>query len=178
MEEITSKTCKMCYKEIDRRAKKCPYCQHLQNKISMVVFHPAFGIFLVLTPMLLVYIFVGLFFKGIFNQGEDFTPYRNQITISESELKFGETSRGPTVVVIGKMTNNSSLSWKDVQLEVRFYDKNEKLVDTDQKEKYSFVVPENDISTFKVSIPREFPEVQYANCEVRILSAADARTMW
>lgn len=178
MEEITSKICKMCYKEIDNRAKKCPYCRHLQNKISMIVWHPAFAVFFVLIPMLLVYIFMGLMFKGIFDQGEDFTPYRNQIAISESELKFGKTARGPTVVVMGKMTNNSILSWKDVQLEVRFYDKDKMLIDTDQKNKYSFVVPANDISTFKVSIPREFPEEQYANFKVRILSAKDSRTMW
>jgi len=178
MEEITSKICKMCYKEIDSRAKKCPYCQHCQNKFSMVVFHPAFGVIFVLIPILLVYIFMGLMFKGMFDQGEDFTPYRTQIAISEPELKFGKTARGPTVVVMGKMTNNSSLSWKDVQLEVRFYDKDNKLIDTDQKEKYSFVVPANDISTFKVSILREFSEEQYANFKVRILSARDSRTMW
>ncbi|MDH4239989.1 MAG: FxLYD domain-containing protein, partial [Phycisphaerae bacterium] len=96
----------------------------------------------------------------------------------KSEPKFGETSHGPTVVVMGEIKNISNLSWKDVQLEVRFYDKDNNLIDTDQKEKYSFVVPANDISTFKVSIPREFPEEQYASCKVRILSAQDSRTMW
>lgn len=176
MEEITSKTCKMCYKEIDSRAKKCPYCQHWQSKISMTVRHPAFALFLTM-GFIVVFgvIFESLF---VFDKGEDFATYRNQITISKSKLKFGETSHGPTVVVIGEMKNNSNLSWKDVQLEVRFYDNNNKLIDTDQKNKYSFEVPANDISTFKVSIPREFPEAQYASCKVRILSAKDSRTMW
>lgn len=178
MEEITSKICKMCYKEIDSRAKKCPFCQHWQNKFSMVVWHPAFAVFLIMIPYLVVFIFAGVMFESMFDKGEDFTPYRNQITINKTELKFGETSYGPTVVVMGEIKNNSNLSWKDVQLEVRFYGNNEKLVDTDQKNKYSFVVPANDISTFKVSIPREFPEVQYTSFKVRILSAKDSRTMW
>ena len=178
MEEITSKTCKMCYKEIDSRAKKCPYCQHWQSKISMIVWHPAFAVFLIMIPYLIVFSSVRLIFKSMFDQGEDFTPYRNQIIINKSEPKFGETSHGPTVVVMGEIKNISNLSWKDVQLEVRFYDKDNNLIDTDQKEKYSFVVPANDISTFKVSIPREFPEEQYASCKVRILSAQDSRTMW
>lgn len=178
MEEITSKTCKICYKEIDSRAKKCPYCQHWQYKFSMVVFHPAFAVFFVTIPFVAVFIFMGTTFKDMVDKGEDFTPYRNQIAISEPELKFGETSCGPTVVAMGIMTNKSSLSWKDVQLEVRFYDNNNKLIDTGQKNKYSFVVPANDISTFKVSIPREFPEEQYGSCKVRILSAKDSRTMW
>ncbi|MHC4543571.1 MAG: FxLYD domain-containing protein [Planctomycetota bacterium] len=176
MEEVTSKTCKMCYKEMDSRAKKCPYCQHWQSKFSKIVWHPAFAVFLIM-GFIVVFgvIFESLF---VFDKGEDFAPYRNQITIRKSELKFGETSHGPTVVVMGEIKNNSNLSWKDVQLEVRFYDNNNKLIDTDQKNKYSFVIPANDISTFKVSIPREFPEEQYANCKVRILSAKDARTMW
>ena len=178
MEEITSKICKMCYKEIDKRAKKCPYCHHWQKKISMIVWNPAFGVFLVMIPYLAVYIFMGTAFKSMFDKGEDFTPYRNQITINKTELKFGETSCGPTVVAMGTMTNNSSLSWKDVQLEARFFDNNNKLIDTDQKNKYSFVIPANDISTFKISIPREFPEEQYASCKMRILSAKDSRTMW
>jgi len=178
MEENESKLCKMCYKEIDRRAKKCPYCHHWQNKISMIVWHPAFPISIVLVFYLAVFILMGVAFESMFDKGEDFTPYRNKITISESELKFGEAESGPTVVVMGKMTNDSSLSWKDIQLEVRFYDPNKNLIDTDQKNKYSFVVPANDVSMFKVSIAREFPEEQYDTCEVRVLSATDARAMW
>jgi hypothetical protein len=176
MEEITSKTCKTCYKEIDSRAKKCPYCQHWQSKSSMIVRHPAFAVFLIM-GFLLVFgvIFESLF---VFDKGEDFATYSNQITISKTELKFGETSRGPTVVVMGEIKNNSDLSWEDVQLEVRFYDNNEKLSDTDQENKYSFVVPANDVSPFKISIQREFPEDQYASCKVRILSAKDASAMW
>ncbi len=178
MEEITSKTCKMCYKEMDSRAKKCPYCQHWQSKFSMIVWHPAFAVFLIMIPYLVVFIFAGVMFESMFDQGEDFAPYRNQITINKTELKFGETSCGPTLVVMGEIKNISNLSWKDVQLEIRFYNSDKKLVDNDQKKKYCFVVPANDISTFKVSIPREFPEDQYSSCEVRILSAKDSRTMW
>jgi hypothetical protein len=176
MEEITSKICKMCYKEIDSRAKKCPYCQHWQNKFSMTVRHPAFALFLTM-GFIVVFgvIFESLF---VFDKGESFANYRNQIKINKTELKFGETGRGPTVVVMGEIKNNSALSWKDIQLEVRFYDNNEELSDTDQENKYSFFVPANDVSPFKISIPREFPEEQYASFQVRILSAKDSRTMW
>lgn len=168
----------MCYKQIDNRARKCPYCHHWQSKFSTVVFHPAFGVAMVLIPLLTVFILAGLMFQDMFDRGEEFSNYKDQITIADSQLKFGESEGGPTVVVMGNMMNSSNIPWEHIQLEVRFYDGNKKLIDTDQKQKYFFVVPANDVSTFKVSIPREFPEEEYTTFEVRVLSAKEARTWW
>lgn len=178
MEETQSKICKMCFMEIDSRAKKCPYCHHWQNKLTIVVHNPAFMMLLGIIPMVIVFVFVGIMFQRMFDKGEDFAPYRDQITITECELMFGHNNEGPTVIVMGKMKNDTTISWKEVQLELRFYDRDNKMVDTDQTLKFSFVAPANDVSTFKVSIPREFAEEQYVSAEARVLSAKDARTMW
>jgi hypothetical protein len=174
MEPSTLKTCKMCYKEISSRAKKCPYCLHWQYKMSMMIFHPLMA----LLPMAIVLVALGFFRQTIFSKGEDFTAYRDQIEIIETQLKFGENECGGSVVVMGTMVNSSDAPWEDVHLEVQFYDSEKNLMDTEQKEKYSFVVPANDSSTFKVSIKREFPEEQYDSCQVRILSAKDERAMF
>lgn len=175
MEQLTSKTCKMCYKEIDSRAKKCPYCQHWQNKMSMIVLHPVVAVI----PVVIILAMLGFSYETMFSRGEDFTVYRDQIEIIETKLKFGENRcGGSTVAVMGIMVNNSDVPWEDVHLEVRFYDGEKKLIDTDQEEKYSFVVPANDSSTFKVSKPREFPEEQYNSVQVRVLSAKDERAMF
>ena len=160
MEPSTSKICKMCRKEIDINAKKCPYCQHLQTKMSMIAFHPVVPFI----PLIIIFIMIAYFFNTFYSKGENFTPYRDQIEIIETKLKFGEKKCGcPTVVVMGTMINNSDVPWKGVQLEVRFFDSEKELIDTDQEKKYFFVVPANDSSTFKVSIPREFPQEQYGN---------------
>lgn len=177
MEPSTVKTCKMCYKEIDSLAKKCPYCQHWQNKLSMIVFHPATALLPIVIPLAIA-IAVFVPFYNMFSEGEDFTAYRNQIEIVKTEMKFGENKHGGSVAVIGTMINNSNVPWENVHLEVQFYDSEKNLIDTEQKGKYSFVVPANDSSTFKVSIAREFPEEQYDSCKVRVLSAKDKRSMF
>ena len=176
MEPLALKTCKTCCKEINSSAKKCPYCQHWQYKMSMIVFHPVTAILVVA----IVLVALGFFRQTIFSVGEDFTAYRDQIEITETELKFGENEcgSGNTVVVMGTMLNSSDVSWVRVQLEVQFYDGEKNLIDTEQENKYFFMVPANDSTTFKVSIDREFPEEQYDSCQVRILSAKDERAMF
>jgi len=179
MEEMQSNLCKMCYKEIDSRAKKCPYCHHWQSKFSMVVRNPAFGVAVVLMCFILTWSMFVMTFAKMWDKGEDFTLYREQISIGETKLKFGEHKcGGPSVIVMGDMINNSDVPWKDVNIEVQFYNRDKQLTDTDQKNKYSFVVPANDVSKFKVSMLREFPEEQYFSVKARVLSAKDARAWW
>ena len=174
METSTLKTCKTCCKEINSSAKKCPYCQHWQNKISLVVFHPVMAIL----SIVILYGILVFFSQAMFSEGEDFTEYRDQIEIVKTELKFGENRYGGSVAVVGTMINSSNVPWEDVYLEVQFYDSEKKLIDTTQDDKYAFIIPANDSSTFKVSITREFPEEQYDSCKVRIISARDESAMF
>ena len=174
MEENEKKLCKMCYKEIPSRAKKCPYCLHWQNKFSMIGWNPALPIIIFLIP----YIIIWYMFVSMFDKGKDFTPYRNQITISNSEIRFGEKKSGETIAVVGTMSNSSSIPWKDIQIEVRFYDSNGKMVDTEQQKDYPYEIPANGSAAFKVSTLREFPKDQYAKYDVVIISAQDARSRW
>jgi hypothetical protein len=140
----------------------------------MIAWSPALPVAIVLLP----FAFSMYMFANMFNKGEDFTPYRDQITISDSELKFGEKKSSETVAVIGTMSNKSSVPWKDVQIEVRFYDSNGKMIDSEQQKDYPFEVPENGNAAFKVSTLREFPKEQYVKYDVSIISAKDARTRW
>lgn len=178
MEENNTKLCKMCYKEIPGKAKKCPYCHHWQSKFSMIVWNPVVPVIAFLIP----YAFFMYMLANMFEKGEDFTPYRNQITIGDSELKFGEKKCGETVAetvaVIGTMSNKSSVPWKDVQIEVRFYDGNGRMIDSKQQKDYPFEVPADGNAAFKVSTLREFPKEQYVKYNVSIISASDARSRW
>ncbi len=171
MEENNTKICKMCYKEIPDKARKCPYCHNWQNKFALIVSPPFIGIII----FLMLYVLMGYVFSKMLDRGVDFTPYRNQITISDSELKFGEKKSGETVAVIGTMSNKSPVPWKDVQFEVRFYDSNGKMIDSKQNKDYPFEVPADGNAAFKVSTLREFPKEQYVKYDVTIISAGDAR---
>jgi hypothetical protein len=174
MTDSAKKTCKMCSMEIPAQAKKCPYCQHFQNRIFTIMFHPAFAVVFAIVPMLLI----GFFFSKLFDNGEDYQRYSGQIEITDSKIIFGATSNGATVGVMGTIKNHSPIPWKEIHFQVDFQDANEQRVDTAQKEDYPFVLPASDSLSFKVSFRREFPETNYVHHTVRVVSAKDARTRW
>jgi hypothetical protein len=176
MDQDQSKTCKMCFQQIDARARKCPYCHHWQSRWASLTAPGSPGMALiVLVPIFLGLALMGWFFERMFDRGKDFQAYRGEIEVVQSEVKFGQDKDGPTVAVVGVVRNNSNVTWKEVQFAVQFFDKEKKLVDAAQKHEYFFVFPATDRCAFKVSFGREFPESQYVTHEVRVVSAKDSR---
>ena len=169
-----SKTCKMCCMEIPQGARKCPQCHHFQNRWSMVMFHPGFAVLfgsLPIAAMLIV-------FATIFETGEKYETYKDQIAIADSQIAFGETQSGGTVAVIGTIKNTSPVSWKEVQFHVEFLDAAGKRSDVGEKQDYSYQLPAGETSSFKVSFRREFPETNYVSHIVRVVGARDVRARW
>jgi hypothetical protein len=103
---------------------------------------------------------------------------RDQVSVTENRLVFGDMKSGETVAVPGTLKNASAVGWKEVTLQVKFLNAEGKWIDTDQKRDFTFEVPANESVPFKVSAPREFPKEWYAKAEVRVISAKDARGRW
>ncbi len=164
----------MCCLEIPQQAKKCPHCHHFQNRWSMVMFHPGFAVLLFSLPMVATLIV----FSTIFDTGENYETYKDQIHITDSQIALGDTKSGATVAVIGTITNASRVSWKEIQFHVDFLDAAGKRVDVGEREDYSFRLPAGETSSFKVSFRREFPETNYVKHVVRVVSAKDVRARW
>src|SRR5260221_9373320 len=106
---LAKKTCKICCMEIPKAARKCPYCHHFQNRLSMLMFHPLFAVLFGSIPLAIMLII----FTTIFETGKDYDGYRDQIVVTDSQLVFGDTKSGPTVAVIGTIKNTSPISWKE-----------------------------------------------------------------
>lgn len=173
-----TKICKMCYKEISSKAKKCPYCQHWQNKWSLITFHPLFGMIPVMVVFIALIALLGKSFKSTFAEGEPFSQHAASLSINETQMVFGVNEcehKSATVAILGKIRNESNISWKDIKLEARFFDKEGKMIDTTQDQKY-ITVPSNGESAFKLSFKREFPQENYDSFKIRIISAKDERT--
>ena len=174
MKNENTTVCKMCCMDINPKARKCPYCQHFQNKWLLIAYHPLFAII----SMIILLGLMGTMFEMTFSEGESFSHFSNAVSVVETKMVFGFSGcehKAPTVVILGKIQNDSPVSWKDVRLEANFFDKAGKLIDANQKEQYSFIVAAKDSGTFKLSFQREFPEDQYDHCKVRIVSAKDGR---
>ncbi len=176
MEDAEKKICRMCFQEIDRRAKKCPHCHHLQSRFRSPLFTIAIPIVIVAAAAYSLTSFI--YYNYTIKSRASSSQYKDQIVVSDTEMKFGvDKCDGATVAVLGKMTNNSDVSWDRIHIEVQFFDSDGGLIDTGQEMTYRFMIPANSTVPFKVSMKREFPEEQYASFNVRILFAKE-RDRW
>jgi hypothetical protein len=172
--ELAKKTCKMCCVEIPSESRKCPYCQHFQNRLSLVIYHPASMVLVLCIPL----VGMMILWDTIFDTGENYQTYQKQIVITDSRIAFGDIKSGPTVAIMGTIRNTSPVSWKDIQFHADFFDAQGRHTDVGEKEDYSFFLPAKGTSSFKVSFRMEFPETNYIKCNVRVATAKDASVRW
>ena len=164
----------MCCSEIPAAARKCPHCQHFQSRAALLLFHPATAAIAVSFPLIMAF-FV---FASVFEGGEDFATHGGQIIVTNTRIVFGETKNGATVAVLGEIRNSSAVPWKDINLHAHFADEAGRTKDVATEDKYSLHLAAHSTSQFKLSFRREFPEANYAQHSVRVLSAKDARNRW
>jgi hypothetical protein len=171
-EQREMKVCRMCAMEIPAKAKTCPYCRCFE-KWYMVF---ASNITAIVVPLVGIGVLLGMavFLNTIFDRGQSFAEYRDQIKILDTEMVFGES----TVAVVGRVKNDSDVEWEDVQFEVEFHDAAGKLVDAGQKRDFSYVAEARRTHPFCVSFKREFPTGSYVSCQVRIVRAKDAKAFF
>jgi ribosomal protein L40E len=172
--DVVKKTCRMCWMDIPKEARKCPYCHHFQNRLSMILYHPAFAVLFACLPMAAMLIV----FATIFDRGENYEGYKDQIVIQDSQIVFGDTKSAATVAVLGMIKNTSPVPWKEIQFHADFLDAEGRRADVGEKEEYSLYLPPSATSSFKVSFRREFPETNYVKHTIRVVAAKDARARW
>lgn len=170
MTESLSKTCPLCCEPVHQGARKCPHCQHYLNKWVLAAYHPLIAT----SPFLLLFAGSLFWLASVLHRGEDFERYRSQIHATDTQMKFGEASQGSTIAVVGNIQNDSAIPWKDIRLDVLFFDNANKLMDA--KMAYTVEVPARDHAAFKFSQRREFPKEEYHSFIVRVLTARDARS--
>ncbi len=170
MEDQSTKICKMCCQQIDQQARKCPFCHHWQNKIATALSHPLTAVIPIMIPLMIIFLFIP--FK-MFNPGEKFSLHKDRVQIIQSKLEFVENKCGATLVVLGKIRNDGELSWEEPQFEAIFFDNNHKLFDTEQDEKYDFLIPPKIEIPFKLTFSRDFPEERYSSFEIKIIDAKE-----
>ena len=172
--DLAKKTCKMCRMEIPKEARKCPFCHQFQSRAAMVMYHPAFMVLFACLPMGAILFVLGT----IFDTGENYETYKDQVVITDSQIAFGDTKSGATIAVMGTIKNTSPVSWKEIQFHADFLDGSGRRTDVGERENNGFRLPANGTSSFKVSFRREFPETNYVKHSVRVVAAKDARARW
>ena len=83
--------------------------------------------------------------------------------------------KGKYVSVVGTLTNRSEFTWKEVQLEAQFFDKDGKLIDTGLERNFDTVILAHGEAAFRIRLVADKPETSYASHKVFIRSAKDGR---
>lgn len=130
-ENEQTKICPLCAETIKAAAKVCPYCRRWQKKWSLQ--NPQIGMSIGMTLWTFVsiaFLFVGgTFFEKNIWPKEDFATYRNEIGVVNSQFSQRIANSNLWVTVVGTLTNNSDVGWKDVGVEAQFFDRAGKLID-------------------------------------------------
>jgi hypothetical protein len=116
-------------------------------------------------------------FNRIADRGVDFSPYRSSISVIESSMSDGKTNEygTPRIFVVGLITNESDIAWKNIEFELRFFDRSGALIDSGTMNDYYGILSHRDLG-FRIWLDPVLPLTNYDSYKIYIGSAKDARS--
>jgi len=168
MAETITKTCPICYSTVDARAKKCPHC------------HSLLGFYKVVVPAMVVFGIVGVFgFLAllVWAASPRYRYLRNDVAgsikvVSSKHYFAPSSNNGKTTVIIGSLSNAADQTLGSIEVEARFYNKENELIDL-VSDSYVGPVGPHEEAPFKIteSANIHLPEVDYATHKVIVKHA-------
>ena len=170
-DEHPTKRCRMCFQEIDRRARACPHCGQWQWRFHLHVVLPI----LIVTAGFVAY---GEWLERRLRpreRTEQAVAYGGHIEVTQSEMLKGTSADGDTVFVVGKLHNDSDVEWEQINMEGRFFDPEGRLIDVEVEKHYlEHILPRGEMA-FKIRVVADRPVDQYTGYKVFVSHAQDVR---
>jgi hypothetical protein len=168
MAETVTKTCPICYSAVDARAKKCPHC------------HSLLGFYKVVAPAMVVVCIVGAFgFIALLiwaaspRPRHAYNDLAGNLKVASSKHYFAPSSNnGTTTVIIGSLSNAGDQTLTQVEIETRFYNKQNELIDVFTDPYVGPITPHEE-TLFKITENANIhlPEADYATHKLIIKHA-------
>ena len=173
MEE--EKRCVACGEKIKGVAKRCPHCHTWQSKWRVEPNDPRYGI----VVMIFLVAFVVLAFGSLFTRmglvGKvNFQDYASKLPVIESKINHGEDRSGHFVSVVGRIRNDTEITWERVFFEVQYYDADNKLIDSTSGSIDDIVLPPRKETSFKVRGKADKQESDYKSAKIILKKAKEA----
>lgn len=178
--ESTTKVCQQCGEEIKKIARKCPYCQSWQKGLnSLFLNQTAAAPLLAVVPMIIFIVWI-TFFSDWMSGGKkaNFDQYRHLITVLDSATSYKKEGDKAYVTTIGTIKNGSDKEWKEVYIEVQYFNESGALTDTKSAFDYGLLLSSNSETTFRVQQEAAKDSAEYKTHKVIVKKAEDAKSRW
>lgn len=118
--------------------------------------------------------FLFYFMSGIRDKGADFSTFQALVAVTSSKITYAKEAESAYISTIGTIKNNSEIKWKDVQIEVQYFDKDDRLIDTQTQSEYDFILVPHSEQAFRLRQKADKPETNYVAHKVFIRNAVEA----
>lgn len=115
------------------------------------------------------YLFLTIISLYVCAQAE--TNFSNSLVVAKPQFIYNSKDGHSTASVFGDIKNNSNNTYERLVLEVRYFDKDNKLIDTVTKDLYDNVFPANNSASFRIISEAIQAKESYITPRIRILSA-------
>lgn len=178
-QEPTTKVCPICAQVINAPAKLCPFCRSPQGSWAFLSWHnPLISVLFVLLVVAVPLSFLLTMRQGLLGTDEDFALYRDELKVVESSFHLQDGKSALELSVVGILTNASSLSWRDVQVEAQLFDAGGKLIDSITDSQYHNTVLPHGVISFRLLSKPAREKAEYASHKVTVRFAKDGSGRW
>ena len=171
-----TKICRFCAENIPSESKVCPRCRQWLTLRSLS--HPAYQLWITTIPVNVALFALGWLALGkwekIIIQRPFYTEVPDSIRLIESKMVFKQSESGTRMYIIGLVTNQSEIPWKDTEFECRFYDTNNTLVDVAHP-RSSMTIQPHDEAAFSIFIRPNRATNDYSSFKLKVVTAYSAQ---
>ena len=167
------KTCAYCAESISEAAKVCPRCRQWLKLLSFR--NPAILASMYVFLVCVMGVGMIIWFERRIDPTPNFATQRDSLTVVESKRVFYERDKQPRLRTIVVLTNQGPYSWKEIEVEVRFFDKEHRLIDVGLRSTSAgFISGHDELALLVESVPCR-AETDYSYQEAVVRAARNAR---
>jgi hypothetical protein len=171
---VETKVCPHCAETIKAAAKVCPRCRSRLERERMTTGKwLQLGLYAVFS---IPFALGAWWLRDMKRPGEPFENHRNQLVLSDTAMHFKHSEGTNIISTVGYLHNESPFPWRNIYLEVQYFDGDRRLVDT-KTEWLDQELPAGITEAFRIRAIAVEDAPAYVSNKVFVRAAVDARPL-